>query len=109
MLSEQFQKIIPAQKLKNLLQKLDAPDEDHEKFENFLDRVVDEGGVIEYKTGTDGKVSTIFLATQTMINAFMQTDPPLIQVDTSFNVDTCLLYTSPSPRDRTRSRMPSSA
>eukprot|EP00657_Telonema_sp_P-1_P006843 TRINITY_DN262_c0_g1_i2.p1 TRINITY_DN262_c0_g1~~TRINITY_DN262_c0_g1_i2.p1 ORF type:complete len:117 (-),score=43.65 TRINITY_DN262_c0_g1_i2:74-424(-) len=24
-------------------------------------------------------------------------------------VDTCLLYTSPSPRDRTRSRMPSSA
>ena len=25
------------------------------------------------------------------------------------NTDTCLLYTSPSPRDRTRSRMPSSA
>ena len=52
-LSEQFQKNIPAQKLKNLLQKLDAPDEDREKFENFLDRVVDEGGDIEYKTGTD--------------------------------------------------------
>ena len=26
-----------------------------------------------------------------------------------FEADTCLLYTSPSPRDRTRSRMPSSA
>ena len=25
------------------------------------------------------------------------------------NTETCLLYTSPSPRDRTRSRMPSSA
>ena len=25
------------------------------------------------------------------------------------NIDNCLLYTSPSPRDRTRSRMPSSA
>ena len=25
------------------------------------------------------------------------------------NVDTCLLYTSPSPRDRQKSRMPSSA
>ena len=25
------------------------------------------------------------------------------------NIDDCLLYTSPSPRDRTRSRMPSSA
>jgi len=24
-------------------------------------------------------------------------------------INTCLLYTSPSPRDRTRSRMPSSA
>ena len=29
---------------------------------------------------------------------------PLVHIDT-----TCLLYTSPSPRDRTRSRMPSSA
>ena len=29
--------------------------------------------------------------------------------DVSISVDTCLLYTSPSPRDRTRSRMPSSA
>ena len=28
---------------------------------------------------------------------------------TSQGFDTCLLYTSPSPRDRTRSRMPSSA
>ena len=28
---------------------------------------------------------------------------------TWISVDTCLLYTSPSPRDRTRSRMPSSA
>ena len=27
----------------------------------------------------------------------------------AFNVTYCLLYTSPSPRDRTRSRMPSSA
>ena len=27
----------------------------------------------------------------------------------SIQVTTCLLYTSPSPRDRTRSRMPSSA
>ena len=25
------------------------------------------------------------------------------------SMETCLLYTSPSPRDRTRSRMPSSA
>ena len=30
-------------------------------------------------------------------------------VDTGGITDACLLYTSPSPRDRTRSRMPSSA
>ena len=32
-----------------------------------------------------------------------------IQVAKSLLSGTCLLYTSPSPRDRTRSRMPSSA
>ena len=30
-------------------------------------------------------------------------------VDITIPISTCLLYTSPSPRDRTRSRMPSSA
>ena len=33
----------------------------------------------------------------------------LIKEGTSSTFKTCLLYTSPSPRDRTRSRMPSSA
>ena len=31
-------------------------------------------------------------------------EPPMLH-----NITDCLLYTSPSPRDRTRSRMPSSA
>ena len=31
------------------------------------------------------------------------------QVSQELLINTCLLYTSPSPRDRTRSRMPSSA
>ena len=41
------------------------------------------------------------------------TDPrnigSLIRSAASFNIDGCLLYTSPSPRDATLSRMPSSA
>ena len=37
-------------------------------------------------------------------------NPDLVSSIQVLNVDnTCLLYTSPSPRDRTRSRMPSSA
>ena len=38
-------------------------------------------------------------------------DLPIIKINENLDVvpSTCLLYTSPSPRDRTRSRMPSSA
>ena len=36
-------------------------------------------------------------------------DPATAGVGTHVITYTCLLYTSPSPRDRTRSRMPSSA
>ena len=32
-----------------------------------------------------------------------------LEVETTDSVNTCLLYTSPSPRDKTVSRMPSSA
>ena len=35
--------------------------------------------------------------------------PIILQAGPSCRQYTCLLYTSPSPRDRTRSRMPSSA
>ena len=33
----------------------------------------------------------------------------LFYMDNNHGANACLLYTSPSPRDRTRSRMPSSA
>ena len=36
-------------------------------------------------------------------------DLEAVAASLSSSVDACLLYTSPSPRDRTRSRMPSSA
>ena len=36
-------------------------------------------------------------------------DPVLVLPTQTVGLSTCLLYTSPSPRDRTRSRMPSSA
>ena len=49
-----------------------------------------------------------------IIPPFMHLDVNVIdqikeQVETDILDDVCLLYTSPSPRDRTRSRMPSSA
>ena len=51
---------------------------------------------------TAGELSSIRELLQTCLDAITkQAGPP--------QVGTCLLYTSPSPRDRTRSRMPSSA
>ena len=42
-------------------------------------------------------------------DVLMQWECPIEPDDTVINLYFCLLYTSPSPRDRTRSRMPSSA
>ena len=39
------------------------------------------------------------------VDSFSETELPIKKIDAY----TCLLYTSPSPRDRTRARMPSSA
>ena len=48
---------------------------------------------------------------ESVLNLLLRVEPPLCPkavLDRAL-ADTCLLYTSPSPRDRTRSRMPSSA
>ena len=53
------------------------------------------------------------LNTQTMIIRTFDHDTGLeywqYAIEKGDRIDVCLLYTSPSPRDRTRSRMPSSA
>jgi len=62
----------------------------------------------------DCEVIKVSNATEVGLKA-AQLMPDLILLDflmpevNGFEVCTCLLYTSPSPRDRTRSRMPSSA
>ena len=45
----------------------------------------------------------------TLLKALVSVDPLPSQLIINFADTVCLLYTSPSPRDRTRSRMPSSA
>ena len=49
----------------------------------------------------DHNVQRVFIASHNFPNQFAE--------ESQFYVNCCLLYTSPSPRDRTRSRMPSSA
>ena len=45
------------------------------------------------------------------LEALINTEEDLFEIERKFknNQDACLLYTSPSPRDRQKSRMPSSA
>ena len=68
-------------------------------------------------TGDTGTVTTTMLASTTGSGAVvLATSPTLVtpalgtpSALVGTNITGCLLYTSPSPRDRTRSRMPSSA
>ena len=60
---------------------------------------------------TDGPVGTVGLEVEA--HCFDLTDPMRRpgwdEINAIISDNPCLLYTSPSPRDRTRSRMPSSA
>ena len=62
------------------------------------------------KAKYDDKIKGIYLNID-MVNASMATLEEIRDKLQEFkdSTDNCLLYTSPSPRDRTRSRMPSSA
>ena len=75
-----------------------------------LDAIVGErGGTLYYYKNT-GTVTVPVYAEQTgTANPFNGIIVGLYSTPTLADLDGCLLYTSPSPRDRTRSRMPSSA
>ena len=71
-------------------------------------------GALYYKkhdklTGVnDGKYQALFLTNgQVYFGKLKRADSKTVEMNEIFYF--CLLYTSPSPRDRTRSRMPSSA
>ena len=54
--------------------------------------------------------SFMFVGTNDNLEELLKTDPKTVAgIKLFLGSSTCLLYTSPSPRDRTRSRMPSSA
>ena len=57
----------------------------------------------------DGTTTSTLLAREMVKAGLSALDNNANAVDIKRGIDACLLYTSPSPRDRTRSRMPSSA
>ena len=71
-------------------------------------------GVTSSVTGMGGIIKGLDSRVDTMTNQLQRIDVKVshalgLQPDYDRIARACLLYTSPSPRDRTRSRMPSSA
>ena len=107
--------------LKKKKQKFDLVfiDADKENYKNYynqsldlikkngliiVDNVLWHGEVVDTKK--QDKLTTVIREFNTYVNKDKKTENLIIPVGDGL---TCLLYTSPSPRDRTRSRMPSSA
>ena len=63
---------------------------------------------IDFSAGSSGDDRTAFDFTSPTQLYMCELQPGINTSGMAIN-DICLLYTSPSPRDRTRSRMPSSA
>ena len=83
-----------------------APDSEGSSSTLTLDGVVDEDGLLNVVFGSAiGELVAAPASTDTSSSDTTATDTS----STDDTTATCLLYTSPSPRDRTRSRMPSSA
>ena len=71
--------------------------------------IINLGDTIRDERGREGVVTNIGIATEpTDIAAESENSLSAKTYDTDLNY-TCLLYTSPSPRDKSSSRMPSSA
>ena len=77
-------------------------------FKNYINRAKNQNSEL-YKQLRSyvniSKLEPIFSVTQHRDRFYLQDNDG----KTIFTISFCLLYTSPSPRDRTRSRMPSSA
>ena len=67
------------------------------------------GFATRIESGFDFAAVDAYIAAQMDIARIPGVAVAIVQDDQILHLKGCLLYTSPSPRDRTRSRMPSSA
>ena len=78
--------------------KMERPQDDWDKYEILIDSIDDVD-----------LTSIAGLPAETVLEVIKATGDTVGNIKTFFTVNGCLLYTSPSPRDRQKSRMPSSA
>ena len=81
------------------------------KRENIYD--IEEGNLLSPKFDNDGLIPVITMCSKTkdiLMHGYMNVEALKKTIETKeAHYYSCLLYTSPSPRDMRRSRMPSSA
>ena len=87
-LKEKNKKVVSTQKIRNLINKLKSSDiENKESFEDFLEDVEENGGEVEWTSDPDGTVKSLFVSSKTMKGSLLRSDPPVVQMDTTFNID----------------------
>ena len=87
-LQEKNKKVVSTKKIRNLISKLKSSDmEDKELFEQFLKDIEENGGEVEWTSDPDGTVKSLFVSSKTMKGSLLKSDPPVVQMDTTFNID----------------------
>ena len=86
-LQEKYHKEVTIQKLKNMIKKFPAEDLQENNFEEFLTSLEDEGGNVNWLDDPDGTVRCMAIYSSKMKNAFHSSDPPLVQLDTTFEIE----------------------
>ena len=67
------------------------------------------GGLTTWASVSTGSAMSLAITTDGKLYGWGTNSNGQLGLGNTTNYSSCLLYTSPSPRDRTRSRMPSSA
>lgn len=86
-LSNRFQKQFTTQRLKNIIKGISEADNEDNSLAEYLTKVEEEGGQVHWSNDSSGQVNVIFLSSSKMLSAMRSSNPPLIQVDTSFDID----------------------
>ena len=95
-----------------LYKKIDGLEKDRDdKLEEILNELLPEAFAVMKETARRFTENETLTVTATDLDRDLAAKKDFITIDNDKAIynNTCLLYTSPSPRDRTRSRMPSSA
>ena len=89
-LMNKAKKRVTLQKVRNIIRKVAPPETDEvaqKALQEFLVGLEDEGGDISWKNDPDGTLKVLFITSSKMKSVFRACNPPLVQLDTSFEFE----------------------